>query len=99
DRRDRHAFPTRRSSDLRTAPSTIEERLGWTARTRRLDALSFAIDGVLRADEAVRWVAGATCGAPGWRGSDRCDHGDGAARRRGVDRKSTRLNSSHVKIS
>src|SRR5207253_9572781 len=81
-----HSFPTRRSSDLR-GPAT----------QFALQALSLSDEGH-RLSDAARWrVAGRRDGA----GKDRPVHHRHASAlsRRLQDRKSTRLNSSHVAIS
>src|SRR5690606_39285195 len=79
-----HSFPTRRSSDLLGTARSVAGHAGRGARRRRH-----------RTRRRTR-IAG---------GRDRCDRTDAAYPRRvgghreGRDRKSTRLNSSHVKIS
>src|SRR5207249_9817636 len=81
---DLHSFPTRRSSDLLTAH-------GESLRARR-ECLRRILPGLLRRSLDV--------GGGGPVGDPRFSRGRAAARRRQtVDRKSTRLNSSHVSIS
>src|SRR5207302_11178105 len=84
--RDLHSFPTRRSSDLSSwgLPTVTREPLG-----RRLP-----LSAAPTVDRAAAEGGGPVWGEPGYRRA--------TAGRRGketTDRKSTRLNSSHVKIS
>src|SRR5690606_42051253 len=91
DHRDPHSFPTRRSSDLDAARRTASEtakRFG--CRQRDVMLASTGVIGVVLDDRKITARLGAVAAdlRPGnW---------DAAAR---ADRKSTRLNSSHVKIS
>src|SRR5690606_41852028 len=88
--RDLHSFPTRRSSDL---PSTISRALSVT-RVNQTSGLA----------RNSRFIRGTCCCSGGIQGSSR---GPSSSPQQNTtlsistntDRKSTRLNSSHVKIS
>src|SRR5207249_10834403 len=81
------SFPTRRSSDLsRHHPATVEVLLGEVAR----EATVSLIIGLDRRQRAHRIVH---------RSEPEQARGVGQPAGPGVDRKSTRLNSSHVSIS
>src|SRR5207302_5781878 len=89
------SFPTRRSSDLGAAPRGTQDhqdrhRFGELAGPLRAGAPSLGPDGPSEHREGIR------------RGTCRRDESVARPRsvlRDGIDRKSTRLNSSHVKIS
>src|SRR5699024_11487156 len=88
-RPERHSFPTRRSSDL------DEEQVGIVEHEGRAGDL-----GVSGPDEVVEESATDLMGlhwGPRWVYERNVSVGPSAYRRR--DRKSTRLNSSHVSIS
>src|SRR5690606_41240423 len=87
--RDRHAFPTRRSSDLGAAPQAVQLQVGIQALEGDLRLVHLAD---MQAPELQLQAEGVELDAIQ------------ACRYRGqlgqlLDRKSTRLNSSHVKIS
>src|SRR5690606_41934211 len=93
-----HSFPTRRSSDLaaRFGPLVPVEACGDTFRSERwLDPGRGAARR--RARAALR--AGEGAKVRGSADSSRGEAGAVGGTARPVDRKSTRLNSSHVKIS
>src|SRR5699024_11902488 len=89
----RHSFPTRRSSDLdklRWQALTVVDIRSLAPRSTFIKPLSWFVRGGLERTA----VAGA------YRLASYVEGGPGAAWRwRSLDRKSTRLNSSHVSIS
>src|SRR5690606_41442664 len=92
---DLHSFPTRRSSDLQAiAAASAEDQ----ARIAYDEALSIAratpwLEKAAKATESTFFLEHPKSGA-----KFRAISSDGGAQL-GKDRKSTRLNSSHVKIS
>src|SRR5690606_41354697 len=83
DRRDPHSFPTRRSSDLQ------RQRLLELGGDRAVGGAGLGIPArMVVADDHRRGVVG-----------QRAPHHLARVHLGAVDRKSTRLNSSHVKIS
>src|SRR5690606_39401123 len=93
DPRDLHAFPTRRSSDLdHQVLAGAGEGGGFAVDLHGLDGSV----GEVEVDPVQ------VCGGPGVDGGDGaqgCVVAAGVVELQVVDRKSTRLNSSHVKIS
>src|SRR5690606_41601772 len=85
-----HPFPTRRSSDLLGGPESLHPDDLLLAHAAR-DQLAARRVGALARELPVRVAAGPV----------RIQRGIGVPRQRDavLDRKSTRLNSSHVKIS
>src|SRR5690606_40300213 len=90
-----HSFPTRRSSDLKHALSTsLPSTSGDDSVNTGSICGTFSADS---ADSLYRWELyrsqfSALAFSSHWMSSSRTAHGSS-------DRKSTRLNSSHVKIS
>src|SRR5690606_41981685 len=87
DHRELHSFPTRRSSDLAETGADGVEAAAWDSVTvTAVDATASSVTVGTDADPALSGCAARV---------------DGAAQplRAGSDRKSTRLNSSHVKSS
>src|SRR5690606_41761427 len=88
--RDLHAFPTRRSSDLGVGQATLYRRF-----PRREDLIAACFAPALA--EYATAVAEALAAPDPWEGfRGFVAH---ACAMQAADRKSTRLNSSHVKIS
>src|SRR5690606_39574958 len=93
-----HSFPTRRSSDLGRSPSASRREGGWTTARREVPPA-----------DIPRWLSPSSpSGRTGTlplcvrQNTDRPKRRPASGQtppRRGSDRKSTRLNSSHVKIS
>src|SRR5438067_9418833 len=88
DHPDLHSFPTRRSSDLFFWPRPRGIALDWADRHERAMKTVFAKAGSVRGDWFVVDASDKTLG----RLASQIAH-------RLKDRKSTRLNSSHVSIS
>src|SRR5207253_11230619 len=84
-----HSFPTRRSSDLGAVAAFVE---GWPARSLGRGAAEVFLDRLL--DRPLH--AAAFSGALRFGNAFLLVHGGFVL---GADRKSTRLNSSHVAIS
>src|SRR5690606_40169083 len=88
DSRDLHSFPTRRSSDLRTMMGSTTMGMKHLGEENDSDGSDFIINMAEEDDERPIWISvwggGNTFAQAIWRVQDR---------------KSTRLNSSHVKIS
>src|SRR5690606_41670420 len=82
--RDLHSFPTRRSSDLPEAKDAMEAAAGWVNSLRRIGRPVFLAAPAVWDGMFVHWYFMRFLG--------KSPFGQ-------TDRKSTRLNSSHVKIS
>src|SRR5690606_40811655 len=93
DPHDLHSFPTRRSSDLDKAG--LAEAIAAVRATRSMDEL----DGWLPAHASAHLRSGAEMTARFRRYPGAISNGLRIAADCALDRKSTRLNSSHVKIS
>src|SRR5207253_11448157 len=96
DHLDLHPFPTRRSSDL--LPQAIEEGIRWEPPLTGIIRFSLCDDEV----EGFAIPKGAVVNlslASANRDETKFEHPDEFDVRRDLDRKSTRLNSSHVAIS
>src|SRR5690606_41940125 len=85
DHRDLHSFPTRRSSDLQRGPGVVSWR-GLTGRLTVSSVLAVSPEGSSTSMDTLRPVTSTSAASP-------------TASSGSSDRKSTRLNSSHVKIS
>src|SRR5207302_7467678 len=92
---DLHSFPTRRSSDLHWADPATRELIDYA--TRRLRSTNVLVLATYRTDEMHRKHALLPT-IQGWRRSGQAQLIE-IGRLGSQDRKSTRLNSSHVKIS
>src|SRR5207302_10377224 len=98
DIRDLHSFPTRRSSDLRS--SLFQRATGQLGGRAELGKRSAAVKsrsvGDVRSHAAAVTQKTPSTSLAGGAGEAAGKH---SRRGSGADRKSTRLNSSHVKIS
>src|SRR5690606_40297980 len=89
--RDLHSFPTRRSSDLQATMTEYESAQAWTTLSTTADAAAVFNSG----KGPIRSASRPSTGANRMTAIDEMASAKPTLR----DRKSTRLNSSHVKIS
>src|SRR5690606_41345337 len=95
--RDLHSFPTRRSSDLRARRAAGSARPAAQAGARALLNLALTCASPDAGDRA--WVHDGAMPEDQEHTLDLDDDPEFVRHERRLDRKSTRLNSSHVKIS